>query len=212
MLGAVPAALASASAPSVSVRIEGLNKTLLDASKVKPTAVSKTGHSCAANSAAGALSAATGGRWSGSWSTSYKDFEVTKISGETDNYSTTKSYWEFFVNGVPASLGVCSQKLKAGEQILFAAVGSTESPADPITVKGASGGPYTVDYVNSKGKSAPLKGATVTVWSSSKQTVDTVTTTAKGVAKLDVVTPGTYSVTITKKGYIRDETSFAVAA
>jgi hypothetical protein len=198
-LVAVPAALAGSSSPKVSVRVEGKTKTLLAATVVQPGngTVKRGGHGCSARTGAGAFNLATKGHWSGTWSSSFSDFEITKILGETDNYTTTKSYWEVFVNNVAASTGVCGVKLRAGEKILFAAVGATESPALPlgVTVRGTTA---SVVYYTAKGKAVALAGVTVKSGSSK------VRTNAAGKATLPAYSKPT-TVTASKTGYIRAE-------
>ena len=67
---------------------------------VKPHsgAVTIAGKSCSAASGAGAVALATHDAWSGKWFSF--GLEVLKILGETDNFTTTKSYWELFVDNV----------------------------------------------------------------------------------------------------------------
>jgi uncharacterized protein DUF4430 len=203
-----PIAAAGASGTSVSVRIEGKSRTLQAAKTISaPTGtVSQGGHSCSADSGAGLLNAVTDGKWSGTWSKSYKDFEVTKIDGETDSYSTTKSYWEIFVNDVPATTGICGVKLAAGDQILFAAVANSETPGDPLAIevpktvtKGKSFAPKVV-FFNAKGRAAPLAGVTVS-FEGHNYTTGTAGTTPKVSARAT----GTFTLTAAKKGYIRAE-------
>ena len=66
---------------------------------------------CSGDSAAGALDAATHGKWSGKYFSSLGDIEVTSIVGVKPPSS---DFWELFVNGKPASTGVCEVKLHAG--------------------------------------------------------------------------------------------------
>jgi hypothetical protein len=198
----------AAAAAGVTVRVEGKSRTLLaqTAPLTGLTKVMRDGHLCSATTGAAALQRATRGNWSGSWSSSLSDFEVLKIKGETDSYSTTKSYWEVFVNDTPASTGICGMKLKGSENILFAAVGNTEKPGDPIGIVSAmpaSGGtPGSVKVVaySAKGKAAPLAGATVTVNGKSAGT-----TNAQGVASIPSTATGKLDVVVSKTGYIRDE-------
>lgn len=196
---AVSPAVASSSHPKVSVRVEGKSRTLVPSRVVKTTAglVEKGGHSCSAASGAGAFNLATKGRWSGTWSASLKDFEVTKILGDTENYTTTSSYWEVFVNNVAASTGLCGIKLKSGEKILLAAVGDKETPALPLGVS-VSGTTAKVVYYTAKGKARPAAGVTV------KSGTSTVRTNAAGRAALPAYSKPT-TVTATKAGYIRAE-------
>ena len=187
------------------MRVEGKNKTLL--AQTAPLSglatLSRGGHSCTANTGAAALQAATHGSWGGTWSSQYKDFEITKIKGETDSYSATKSYWEVFVDDKPASTGVCNLKLKGSDEILFAAVGNSEKPGSPIAIKAitpatseTAGQVVAVAY-SSKGKAAPLAGATVTVGGK-----NVGKTNAKGIVNFEHAS-GT--VVVSKTGYIRDE-------
>jgi Domain of unknown function (DUF4430) len=120
-LAASGVALAAGSGPSVTWQIKSLNKTLL-----KPTTVhgekgwiTKGGTpkgKCSGNSAAGALDAATHGKWSGKYFSSLSDIEVTSILGVK---ATGSHFWDLFINGKPASTGVCEVKLRAGEKLLF---------------------------------------------------------------------------------------------
>jgi uncharacterized protein DUF4430 len=114
-------ALAAGSGPAVTWQVKSLNKTLL-----KPTSVhgekgwiTKGGTpkgKCSGSSAAGALDAATHGKWSGKYFSSLSDIEVTSILGVKPPSS---DFWELFVNGKPASTGVCEVKLHAGQKLLF---------------------------------------------------------------------------------------------
>jgi hypothetical protein len=93
----------------VSVQIKSLNKTLL-----KPT----TGHGetgwitkggtpkgkCSGDSAAGALDAATHGKWAGKYYASVGGIFVTSIDGVKP---AGNDYWSLYVNGKPSSKGVC---------------------------------------------------------------------------------------------------------
>jgi hypothetical protein len=203
---AASASFAQAAVAGVTVRVEGKNKTLLaqTAPLTGLTKLVRDGHSCAADTGAAALQRATKGNWSGTWSSQYNDFEITKIKGETDNYSTTKSYWEVLINDTPASTGVCGLKLKGNENIVFAAVGNTEKPGSAIAIKSVTpatsetAGSVTVVAHSSKGKVTPLAGASVSIGS---KTVGK--TNAKGVLNFPLTASG--AVVVSKTGYIRDE-------
>lgn len=215
VLIAASSALAGGSGPKVTVRIEGTSRTLLVSSAVQPGSgiVKKGGHSCSADSGAGALNSATKGSWSGSWSSSLSDWEVTRILGETDNYDTTHSYWSVFVDNVAASTGICGVKLHSGEQILLAAVGASESPADPLGLVVPSsatvqkGFTAKVVYYTAKGKPKPLANATVAFAG------HTTTTNADGeTGSLVPTSAGSLTLRASKKGYIRTEATLKVAA
>ncbi len=114
-------AFAASSGPAVSWQVKSLTKTLL-----KPTSehgekgwITKGGTpkgKCPGASAAGALDAATHGKWTGKYYSSLSDIEVTSILGVKPPSS---DFWELFVNGKPASTGVCEVKLHAGQKLLF---------------------------------------------------------------------------------------------
>ena len=120
-LTASGAALGAGSGPSVSVQINSLTRTLL-----KPTTthgetgwITKGGTphgKCSGNSAAGALDAATHGKWTAKWYAKYSDVFVTSILGLKP---TGSQFWEIVVNGKPAITGACEIKLRAGEKLLF---------------------------------------------------------------------------------------------
>jgi hypothetical protein len=118
---AVPVAAVAASAgPAVHVRISSTSKTLRNVTVRGETGwITKGGTPrgvCSGKSAAGALSAATHGRWTGKYYASLKDVFVTSILGVKP---TASHYWGFFINGKTASKGVCETKLRAGERLGF---------------------------------------------------------------------------------------------
>jgi hypothetical protein len=207
LAGAATASSAVAAGTTVSVRVEGKNKTLLSATQVKPRsgAVTISGKSCSSASGAGAVALATHGAWSGKWFSF--GLEVLKILGETDNFTTTKSYWELFVDNVASQGGVCNVKpLHRGEQILFAAVPATgtEFPLEvsaPAHVVAGHAFTVTVKAFNVRGKAKPLAGATV----------DGQTTSSHGRATITLTHTGTTSLTATSKGFIRAEAQVRVS-
>ena len=117
----VALAAGSGSGPAVTVQIKSLNKTLL-----KPTAergvkgwITKGGTphgKCPGASAAGALDAATHGKWAGKYYASVGGIFVTSILGVKP---TGSNFWSVFVNGKSSSLGVCQIHLRSGEKLLF---------------------------------------------------------------------------------------------
>ena len=120
-LAASSAALAASSGPAVTVQIKSLTKTLL-----KPTTehggkgwITKGGTpkgKCPAASAAGALDAATHGKWTGKYYASVGSIFITSIDGVKPSGS---DYWSIYVNGKSSSKGACEIKLKSGEKLLF---------------------------------------------------------------------------------------------
>jgi hypothetical protein len=210
-----PAAVASASLPKVTVRIEGKGKTLLAAT----TAQTKSGFItkgaapsglCPYSSAQGALAVATHGRWSGKWSSKYQEYFITKILGDTE--SGVKSYWEIFVNNVAASAGACEIALHNGEQLLFAAVPATGPALHPLGIESPTtvlaGQPFSVTVVhyNARGKALPLAGATLAVGSHAG------VTNSSGVIALKASSAGTFTLQASASGYIRDEAKLVVTS
>jgi hypothetical protein len=72
---------------------------------------------CPGDTAAGALDAATHGKWTGKYFSSVGGIFVTSILGVKPAGSS--SFWELVVNGKPSNKGICSVKLHAGEKLLF---------------------------------------------------------------------------------------------
>ncbi len=111
----------AAAGRSVTVQVKTMHKTLL-----RPRAVhrqkgwiTKAGTprgKCPASSAAGALNAATHGRWTGKYYASVSGIFITSILGVKPPRS---AFWEVFVNGHSSSRGICDIKLRAGERLLF---------------------------------------------------------------------------------------------
>jgi hypothetical protein len=114
-----PVAL-GASGPKVTVQVNVGHKTLLRPTRVQGSAgwITRGGTprgKCSKRSAAGALNAATHGRWAGKYYPGIGIF-VTKILGVKGTLSRS---WEILVNNRPAKKGVCGIKLRAGERLLF---------------------------------------------------------------------------------------------
>ena len=120
-LAASGVALAATTGPAVTVQIQNGTKTLL-----KPTtehgekgSITKGGTpkgKCSGSSAAGALDAATHGKWTGKYYASVGGIFVTSIDGVKPKGS---DFWGVYVNGKESSVGVCSVKLRSGEKLLF---------------------------------------------------------------------------------------------
>ena len=116
------AANAGTSAP-ITVRVEGTSATLLPSTKVVPSnaKVTKNGvaaDSCSGRSAAGALESATHGKWTATWSASFKSYYLTGIEGLTFG-SSGSEYWAFWVNDAPSAEGICTYDPKPGDRLLF---------------------------------------------------------------------------------------------
>ncbi|HTX32616.1 MAG TPA: DUF4430 domain-containing protein [Solirubrobacteraceae bacterium] len=120
-----PSALGSKGAasvgPKVSVQIKTLTKTLLKATTVQGQKgwITKGGTpsgKCSAASGAGALNAATHGKWAGGYDKGLGIF-VTSILGVKP--PSKNDFWEILINNKPSNFGICGIKLHAGEKLLF---------------------------------------------------------------------------------------------
>jgi Domain of unknown function (DUF4430) len=122
-IGGSGVALAAAAGPSVTVQVKNGTKTLTDTTVHGEKGwITKGGTpkgKCSGSSAAGALDAATHGKWAGKYYASVGGIFVTSIDGVKPKGS---SYWNIYVNGKSSSKGVCSIKLKADETLLFKVV------------------------------------------------------------------------------------------
>jgi uncharacterized protein DUF4430 len=120
---AAGSALAAGSGPAVHVQIKSLTKTLRQVTVHGQTGwITKGGTprgKCSGNSGAGALNAATHGRWTGKYYASLHDIFITSVLGVKP---TGSEYWGVYVNGKSASTGACGVKLHPGEKLLFKVV------------------------------------------------------------------------------------------
>jgi hypothetical protein len=116
-------ALASSTGPSVAVQVKNGTKTLssgtVHGEKGWITKGGTPHGKCPGSSAAGALDAATHGKWTAKYYASVGGIFVTSIDGVKPKGN---DYWGFYVNGKSSSVGVCSVKLRAGEKLLFKVV------------------------------------------------------------------------------------------
>jgi len=207
------ASATAAGNPTVTIRIEGATHTLLPATTVHTGAGSITvggapAGACPETSAAGALQAATHGSWSGSWSTTYNDYLITTILGETE--SGSPAYWDILVNNVAATTGACEIQLHPGDQVLFAAVGTSDKGYPlaieaPSRVKKGHTFKAKVVYYDAKGTPRPLAGATLAIGR------HTGKTNARGAITLTGGRRGLYSLRASASGYIRTEATLRVA-
>jgi Domain of unknown function (DUF4430) len=120
-LAASSAAVAAGTGPAVTVKIKTLSKTLVSPTTVhgEKGSVTKGGTppgKFPGSSAAGALDAATHGKWHGKYFASVGGIFITSILGVKPSGS---DFWEVVINGKPSSKGICAIKLHAGERLLF---------------------------------------------------------------------------------------------
>jgi len=205
---ALTPAVAHAGPASVTVRVEGAARTLVESSPVTTSAaaVVKDGHDCPGTSAGGALDKATAGNWQASYSSDFNDFFITQIAGETPPGT---GYWSLWVNHKYAQAGACSSELQAGDDVLFLSdrcdvfvPPSTCSDqvfplglTAPATVLQGSSAQVTVVRYDADGKTAPVEGATV----------GGATTDAAGHATVSFPQAGSTTLKADKPGFARSE-------
>jgi hypothetical protein len=212
ILALAGASLALAVAPgvaqagqTVSVRIEGASKTLQAARTVTTPSGSITKFGapagvCPAASAAGALDAATNGRWKATFYSSFNDYLISSILGETPNAKT--GYWGLWVNNRYATKGACEIKLKPADRILFAvdSVKKHEHPLGIIAPATATvGQPLTLKAVSysDQGKATPRAGVSFNGVKGKTDKQGKLTVTVLTSKKAPVIFTGS------EKGYIR---------
>jgi hypothetical protein len=221
-LGGAPAALAGA---PVTVRVEGLNQTLLGPTQVTTDAaapVVKDGnnaHSCSGLTAAGALERATAGSWGGEWFESLHGYSVETILGETHAFEPAAAanyFWSFWLDNKAASTGICEGELQAGQSILlfpecFSETGACPAPPNPLGISAPAvaerGAPISVSvtsYDNVSGAASPAVGAAVTGGGAG------ATTDSAGHATLAIPQTGNILLQVTASGSVRTETTVCV--
>lgn len=205
---------APAAATTVSVRVEGATKTLVEQVDVEPAAsvvVDKTatgGTTCAGTSGGGALELATGGDWSGPAFSFGQSIET--IKGESHSFDSP-AYWALYVNDKASEVGICDFTPAQGDEVLlFPACVQDPAPGcatgGPLDLRGPAvaepGKRFKVraDQYAFDGTKEAAAGATVTVPGGG-----TVTTGEDGSARVKLTGTGRKTLTVTKEGSVRDE-------
>jgi hypothetical protein len=200
---------------SITVRVEGLTRTLLPATVAHPESgsVTKAGApkgSCPGSAAIGYFDSATHHKWGGSYSSGL-GVEVTSVLGETHTFSAKGFYWGLWVNDKFASTGLCDLKLKPGDQLLLApAPGSgTVSPiilSAPASAKVGTPFKVTATYFKT------LKhGTKLTKLQGAKVTGGAAVTGSNGTASVTATKAGKLTIVATEKGFVRAEATVTVA-
>ena len=187
----------------ITVRVEGVKRSLLAPKAVSlPSGfITKGGTpngACSGSSAAGALDAATRGRWTGKWYASVPGIFVNSILGEKP--PATADYWELFRNNVATQVGICALKLHRGDQLLFADSNGGQNPTTVESPKTARAGrrfTVTVVYYDAKGKPRALFDARVSAGG------HTYTSNRRGKVTLKATRAGTLTLSATRRGFIR---------
>jgi hypothetical protein len=199
-------------ASNVTVRVEGVKRTLLAATvaHTESGSITKGGTptgSCPGTSGAGYFDSATHHKWNGTYSSGL-GIEITNVLGETHKFSAKGFYWGIWVNNKFASTGLCDLKLKPGDELLLAPApgsGTTYPIVLTAPAKATAGKSFSVKasyFKTSKGKAKALPGVKVT---------DSGAVTAhNGDATVTVTKPGKVTLVATLKGYIRTEATVNV--
>ena len=203
----------------VTVRVEGTSHTLLPATNVTAAAGSvdsdgKPADACKGVTAAAALQDATHGDWTAGAYSHGLGYPVIGIRGESHPF-TSAYYWALWIDGKPASTGICGAKLHGGDSILFFPQCSKSSASkcpdglfSPVVLAATAprrvkaGTPFTVKVTalsNTKGAPAPAHGATVSAGAAH------AATDSSGHATLTLPHAGTYTVHVTAPDAVRDE-------
>ncbi|KAH9962397.1 hypothetical protein BC827DRAFT_218788 [Russula dissimulans] len=119
----------------------------------------------------------------GTFDPAFDDFFIRTIKGETP---VNPSYWQINLNFQPIQVGGCQQKVKEGDQVLFAVVSNTTTARLKLTGprNAVSGTAFNVKVTNETG--APIQGATVKGQTTNAQGIASITfsNTEKGIQKL----------------------------
>jgi hypothetical protein len=222
---ASPGRAVQASGTPVNVRVEGIASTLLAETRVSAKATSidpdgKPADACEGDTAAVALQDATHGRWTAGSYSSGLGYPVIGIRGESYPF-TSAYYWSFWIDGKPATTGICGATLHSGERILFFPQCSQESASscpqgmfNPAVL--ALTGPASArvgkaitlkvsSLANLTGKASPGTGVKLSAAGHK------VTTGASGKAKLTFAKAGRYRIVATAADSIRDELTVRVS-
>jgi hypothetical protein len=220
------ASLAHAAGPAtVSVRVEGVNQTLLSPTTVTTngTPVEKDGnpaHTCSGASAAGALEQATSGNWSGEWFGGI-GYSVETILGETHAFepgAPANYFWTYWLDNKESSSGICEGELSSGDSVLFfpACYSETEPSSCPpapnplgiaapsVVEAGASFTVTVTSYANSSGAASAAVGATVSGGGGE------ATTNSAGQATLALTSTGNVQLRVNAANAVRTEASVCV--
>ena len=211
VIAAVVATPALAAPSPVTVRVEGATDTLIPRTALTTTTATVNkdgvaGHDCTGTSAAGALEQASGGHWTGTWSSPPLFYSVDAIKGESHLFSSGQ-FWGFFINDALASTGICGAELQTGDSVLLAPISASATSFGVLSVSvpatGTLGQPLTVKVTRTKSDFAgpptrePVAGATVSGGGAS------AITGADGSAQLVLGTRGPTSLRATDSGDIR---------
>jgi hypothetical protein len=198
---AVPVARAGTPA-TVSVRIEGQDRTLLPSTTVTTsnTPAPVSGGNTSGTTAAAAIDLATGGNWD-------RQCFTQQLMGESHTFANN-DYWAFWINNrFSTDKGICDYELGPGDQVLMLVDVSDQNfnpTVTPLALRDVpahanAGVPFTATVVHYTfdGAAEPVSGATVSGGGVS------ATSDAGGTATLTAPTAGALSLKAEKGGFAR---------
>lgn len=207
----------------VFIRAEGAKRTLISetALTVAPQTVDPAGKpedACTGASAAAALQQATRGHWQGKYYSGL-GYAVEGIKGETFSFESPY-YWSFWIDSKPATVGICTAMLHAGEHLLFFPQCSKESAAqcpqglfDPPVLElrgpararvGETITLHVLSLENAKGTPTGASGATISGLGKALKA------RAGGLVRVHLRRAGRFLLRASAPGAIRDELAITV--
>jgi hypothetical protein len=124
----------------------------------------------------------------------FPDFFITRIADETADPNT--EFWSLYIDRKSAQLGGCQQRVRAGEEVLWARISFTGPPVIPLELSGPTaaitGQPFGVKVVDGD-SDTPVPGATV----------GGATTGSDGIASLSFPNEGIYRLKAERPGAVR---------
>ena len=205
---AVCAPTALAAPTTVNLRVEGSTQTIFEGpvttdGHAVTTAAGGThpcdGSSIPENNGAGPTATAAlddaarlaGFSWDGTYDASFSDFLISRVASDTVDSS---HYWSLYVNSAFANYGGCGQRVRTGEDVLWAhsdfATSQSLRLSGPTTAR--TGEAFGVTVTNGPG-GVPQAGASV----------GGALTGADGVAGLSFAAPGVYRLKAERADSIR---------
>ena len=227
-LFALASSALAAGPATVTVRVEGLNATLVPPTQVTTTTApvvkdGNPGDACPGTSVAGALELATRGNWGGTWyggaieNGEFKGlgYSVESIAGEAHLFEEVPAdyYWSFWLNHVEKEVGACEVEPEPGAEVLFvpACYGPACPPTQlPLGIEAATsaglGEPVSVKIsrYSPNGAAAPVSGASIVGGTTQ------ASTNASGQATVSFSCAGEHTLSVTAPESVRTEATVCV--
>ena len=204
----------AAGSSSVIVRVEGATHTLVGPVAVSTpegpvSPVGDTEHSCPGDTALGALAAATGGQWGGSWYEGY-GYSIESVLGESHTFGSGE-FWEVWFAHSESESGLCeiAEPPAGSEVLLFPCPESGICPSPlglsaPASANVGEAVPVHVVSYSPSGTATPVSGASVT------GAAAPASTDPQGSASVTFSAPGEATLAVTAPGSVRDEVPVCV--